>query len=245
MAVRPDDRETRNRLLMAGARLFAERGFKQVTVRDICREARANVAAVNYHFGDKLGLYRHVLGIAVDTMRATLAAARAGRENAGAEDRIRAYVQVFLERTVGSGRHSWIHRLITREVVDPTPALDVIVQQAIRPRIVYLRALVAELLSCRVDDDRVIRCAHSIHAQCVSVIPSPVAARLYPDLDMTPASAAALAEHITAFSVAGVAAVRAAPGKRKRSRPRESKRHPARDAGRRARAARPRGSRQL
>ena len=50
------DRETRDRLLKASTRLFADRGFKHVTVREICRAARANVAAVNYHFGDKLGL---------------------------------------------------------------------------------------------------------------------------------------------------------------------------------------------
>ena len=40
------DTETRDRLLQAGARLFADRGFRKVTVRDICRVARANVAAV-------------------------------------------------------------------------------------------------------------------------------------------------------------------------------------------------------
>ena len=65
------DRETRERLLAAGQRLFADRGFKKVTVREICREAGANVAAVNYHFGDKLGLYREVLQQAIDAMRAT------------------------------------------------------------------------------------------------------------------------------------------------------------------------------
>jgi len=58
------DLETRDRVLKAAERLFAERGFKKVTVRDICRAARANVAAVNYHFGDKQGLYREVLQIA-------------------------------------------------------------------------------------------------------------------------------------------------------------------------------------
>ena len=63
------DTETRDRLLKAAERLFADRGFKKVTVRDICRAARANVAAVNYHFGDKLGLYREVLQSAIDGMR--------------------------------------------------------------------------------------------------------------------------------------------------------------------------------
>ena len=53
----PDPR-TRARLLKAAEQLFAERGFRKVTVREICHAAKANVAAVNYHFGDKLGLYR-------------------------------------------------------------------------------------------------------------------------------------------------------------------------------------------
>jgi AcrR family transcriptional regulator len=52
---------TRERLLTAAAALFAEHGFRRVTVRDICEEASANVAAVNYHFGDKQGLYREVV----------------------------------------------------------------------------------------------------------------------------------------------------------------------------------------
>ena len=63
------DLETRERLLKAAERLIAERGYKKVTVRDICRAARANVAAVNYHFGDKEGLYRELLQIAIDVVR--------------------------------------------------------------------------------------------------------------------------------------------------------------------------------
>jgi AcrR family transcriptional regulator len=206
------DRETRNRLLHAAARLFADRGFTQVTVRDICREADANVAAVNYHFNDKLGLYREVLRTAVQSMRAALQLARSAGGEAGAEERIRAYIHGFLKRVAASGRDAWIHRLISRELADPTPALDMIVQQAIRPRISYLRELVAELLSCPPDDDRVIRCAQSIHMQCVSIIPNPVTARLYPGFKVTPAAVAALAEHIARFSIAGVHAMRGTGG---------------------------------
>ena len=46
-----DDQATRKRILDHAAALFAERGFEKVTIREICRGAGANVAAVNYHFG--------------------------------------------------------------------------------------------------------------------------------------------------------------------------------------------------
>jgi AcrR family transcriptional regulator len=52
---------TEKRLLEATGAIFAEHGYRSATVRQICEKARANIAAVNYHFGDKEGLYRAVL----------------------------------------------------------------------------------------------------------------------------------------------------------------------------------------
>jgi AcrR family transcriptional regulator len=48
---------TRDKLLDVAGRIFADRGYRAATIREICVAAGANVAAVNYHFGDKLGLY--------------------------------------------------------------------------------------------------------------------------------------------------------------------------------------------
>ena len=59
---------TRDRLLSAACRIFAENGFRNTTIADICEAADANIAAVNYHFGDKESLYdavwRHAAAIA-------------------------------------------------------------------------------------------------------------------------------------------------------------------------------------
>lgn len=52
---------TRERILKAAQRLFAERGYQDTTVRAVVVRARVNQAAINYHFGGKDGLYREVL----------------------------------------------------------------------------------------------------------------------------------------------------------------------------------------
>jgi TetR/AcrR family transcriptional regulator, regulator of cefoperazone and chloramphenicol sensitivity len=205
--LRQRDRETRERLLKAAAQLFADRGFKKVTVRDICRVARANVAAVNYHFGDKTGLYREVLQQAIETIRSTNEAARAAGEGLPADERLRQYIKVSLCRVMSSGNISWISRLVHRELSDPTPSLDALVDQALRPRVDDLSGMVAEILGCDVDDARVGQCVASIHAQWLLFVPNPIASRVRAKLQLRSDDAATLAEHITTFSLAGIRAL--------------------------------------
>ena len=201
------DRETRERLLKAAAQLFADRGFKKVTVRDICRAARANVAAVNYHFSDKSGLYREVLQLAIETMRATNDAAREAGDGLPADDRLREYIKISMCRAMSSGNATWISRLIHREMTDPTPTFDVIVEQAFRPRMDDLTAMVAEILGCVPEDPRVSQCVASIHAQWMLFVPNPVASRFRAKLQLKTDDAGKLAEHISKFSLAGIHAL--------------------------------------
>jgi AcrR family transcriptional regulator len=201
------DLETRERLLRTAARMFADRGFKRVTVRDICRSARANVAAVNYHFGNKLGLYREVLQVAIDALRSTTDAAREAAEGCAADEKLRRFVHVYLRRLLAAGRDDWIHRIINREIADPTPALDALVDQGMRPRIEYLSAVVAELVGCPPRDPRVMRCVLSIHSQSVAYLPNPLAARLGLKSNLTPSEIDEVAQHIVRFSLAGIRAV--------------------------------------
>ena len=61
MAKNNNEYSTRERLLDAAGRLFAEKGFDATGIREICEKADANVASVNYHFGDKEKLYEAVV----------------------------------------------------------------------------------------------------------------------------------------------------------------------------------------
>ena len=202
----PRDTETRDRLLKAAERLFADRGFKKVTVRDICRAARANVAAVNYHFGDKLGLYREVTQSAIDGIRGTNDAAREAGAGQPPEEQLRRYISIFVDRVLTPGNDA-IHRLINREMNDPTPALDALVEQGVRPRVEYLSGLIAAIIGCAPTEQRVLRCVASIQSQTMSYLPNPIAARLGLANQSTAANLDEIAQHIADFSLAGVHAV--------------------------------------
>jgi len=206
--VRTDDGETRARVLAAAERLFAARGFAKVTVREICRDARANVAAVNYHFGDKQGLYDEVVRSAIRTMQSTTDAIVRAGAGRGPAEQLALYVSIFLER-VAAARDGWIHQLMARELSDPTPALDLVLAEVVEPRMAYLRRIVSALAGAPVRDVRVEQCAASIQAQCLAPLTHRVAA---PGADLDGPRLEAWAHHITTFSLAGIGAVAASAG---------------------------------
>jgi AcrR family transcriptional regulator len=213
-----EDKETRDRLLKAAERLFSERGFKRVTVREICKAARANVAAVNYHFGSKLGLYREVLQSATEVIRTTTDVARKAGQDQAPEEQLRRFIGIFLHRLL-SPENDTVHQLFHREINDPTPALDTIVDQGIRPRIRYLSEIIAGMIGCDPDDEAVLRIVASIQAQAVAYLPNPIAERLGFPFQPTRARIEQAAEHIATFSIAGVYAVGkaiGAPGRQRR-----------------------------
>jgi TetR/AcrR family transcriptional regulator, regulator of cefoperazone and chloramphenicol sensitivity len=202
---------TRERVLAAAIDLFAEHGFEGVTVREICQRASANIAAVNYHFRDKLGLYLAVLGTAIDHMRDVSDLTKRVAANASAEDRFRHYVRTYLQAlTRSDGPASWIHRLMRHETTNPTPAAPMIFDLAIRPRLEYLSDVVAELIGCPASDPRVTRCVISTQAQCLIYRPDPFHAAVAAKWPVIPGPMDAITDHIIDFSLAGIRAVRKA-----------------------------------
>src|SRR5229473_4084962 len=86
---------TRDKLIEAAGHVFAERGYRAATIREICRRAGANIAAVNYTFGDKMGLYTEVLRHSVRSAR-TAALAAALDASHTPEDMIRGVIRARL-----------------------------------------------------------------------------------------------------------------------------------------------------
>jgi len=220
--------ETEIRLLDAAGEVFADRGFREATVREICAKAGANIAAVNYHFGDKERLYHAVIAHA-----GTLAIAKyppSGKvpSHAPVEERLHAYIAMFLERLLdeSGGRPAWHGRLMAREMIEPTGALDEIVKRFIEPQHLRLREMLQELAT-RAGHPLCAQslrwCACSVVGQCLFYKHCrPVVERLMPEQDFGPGERSAIAAHITRFCIAGVMAAAQSPSvPRSRARAKE------------------------
>ena len=209
------DVETRQRLLNVAAELFADKGFNNVTVREICQLAGTNVAAVNYYFRDKLGLYKEVVLMAADAMHRMKLDVISAAEPQAPEERLRTYIRLTLHHLLDPREESWMEKLIARETTDPTPALDLIIEKGIRPTSERSGRMIADLLGTQLNDWRVWQCFLSVQGQLLFYKTSmPVSMRMAPPgFKYTPEIIDALAEHIFQFSLAGIRAIAARPAK--------------------------------
>ncbi|MBO0720786.1 MAG: CerR family C-terminal domain-containing protein [Blastocatellia bacterium] len=221
-AARPDTlTSTRAKLIEAAGEVFAEVGYEAATVREICARAGANVAAVNYYFGDKLGLYTEVLRSlsAVDAVRKAL------NSEGSPEEILRRAIKGMLENLCREDQQALRFRLIMHELGKPTPALSRVIDETIRPLFSRLRELVGAILNLPPDHPKTRFCTLSIVGQIIHYKHGrPILARLWPELKMTPEQVEQIANHIAEFSLAylhsagsasdGMAATRGAKGRR-------------------------------
>jgi AcrR family transcriptional regulator len=194
---------TRQKIMDAAGEIFANQGFQAATVREICARAGANVAAVNYHFGDKAGLYVEVLRMSTCAVQEL--DARAMVANLAPEAALRAMIFGMCRRMLAGERPSWAFRLMAHEMARPTPALETVIAEVITPSYQRMRGILGAMLYLPPEHDTTRMCAHSIIAQIIHYVSSrPVISKVWPELQMTPEQVNMLAEHIASFSICSV-----------------------------------------
>lgn len=204
--------ETRNRLIAAATEVFLADGLRAARVQEIARRAGARLSAINYHFGGKDGLYeavlRHHAALAVQQM--PLASPEPDQPPRARFDfAIRALVGRMLDVSADSR----IGPLMLREMVSPTPALDLLIQQFTRPQAEQLRAIVDAVLGDGVPRIARARALLSIFGQCaVYITGRPLITRLFPEALTEPPPLDAIARHVADFSWAGLMALRQESG---------------------------------
>ena len=121
--------QTRSAILAAAERLYADRGFGDVTLRDIVAEANVNLAAVNYHFGSKDELIAELfvtrsLQLNRERLRELRAAEELGGGVADIADILRALVGPTLRGCLGPDtQHSTAARFMIRVNIESVPAI--------------------------------------------------------------------------------------------------------------------------
>jgi AcrR family transcriptional regulator len=197
--------DTRTRLIEAAGEVFAELGFKQATVRDICAKAGANIAAVNYHFRDKETLYAETIAHAHRYSLEHYPMDGGLPLSAPAERRLEAFVRSFLAKILDPNRPTWHGLMMSREMQEPTLSLDTIVETGVRPNFHYLCGLVRELgphlNSVEVEGSAASVIGQVLHYfHCRRII-----ARLYRErTDGFPYDLDMLTDHVSRFSLAAI-----------------------------------------
>lgn len=203
--------DTRQRLIDAAGAIFSEKGYEAASVRDICQQASANIAAVNYHFGDKKSLYvaavRHAQSCADSENPEVVWPA----EMPPAE-RLREFIRTMLERKLDTSKPHWHLGIMLREMAHPTEACAAVVEDYVRPMANGLREILRDLLGQDFPEDQGNLIGFSIVGQVLFYyIHQPIIRLLIGNEAYDKLTVQTLADQITNFSLAGMG-VGPAPG---------------------------------
>ena len=128
---RKPQNQTRDQLLEAACLVFADKGYRDATIADICQRAGANIAAVNYHFRDKKTLYAEAWRVGFH--RSLKAHPVDGGVPAGAqaEQRLRGRILSLIQRFADPASHEL--EMIHKEMANPTGLLAEVVEVPAHP----------------------------------------------------------------------------------------------------------------
>jgi TetR/AcrR family transcriptional regulator, regulator of cefoperazone and chloramphenicol sensitivity len=198
----PQKNETCRRLIAAASEEFAQHGFASARIRAIADSAHVNLAAVNYYFGSKEGLYRATLRHLSGQPSAGPVANRRGRSP---QARLHRRVYALLDQFVGSRGPSMLGRILAHEAIDPTSHIENVVAEAMRPELDRILAAVREIAGPAVPEAEVMQTSIGVLGQCLLYqFARPALQRLYPAFPEGAVPCRVLARHITDMTVAGI-----------------------------------------
>lgn len=207
---------TKERIIDIAGDIFGRDGFKAATIRKIAEAAEANIAAVNYHFRDKEGLYRAVLEDIFSKVFLKYPSVPLPEKEASPDERLYIFIHAMFCRFLGKegwGGFSGRGKLIAREFLDPTPAFEDIVETYIRPQKNILAKILSDLSQEKMTPEKLFSCAVSIMGQCVYyAFAGPIVRRLSENFIPAEENIEFLSDHVFQFSLGGIQRIINTPG---------------------------------
>jgi AcrR family transcriptional regulator len=197
---------TARKLLAAASEVFAEKGYRDATIAEICERAGANVAAVNYHFGDKESLYKEAWRHSFSESMKTHPPDGGVSDSAPPEERLRGQVAALLRRIADENNKEFL--FVQKELANPTGLLDKVIHKEIHSLRKKMESLVHELLGRCASDMQVRFCVMSIISQCINpMVATKGRKENIEDNDGRPPiveDIEAYLEHVVSFSLGGI-----------------------------------------
>lgn len=200
--------QTRHRLLSAASRIFAEKGFQDATIAEICEQAEANIASVHYHFHDKETLYLESWRFAFNRELNQYPPDGDLKSDTTPEQRLTLRIKSLVHRVADQNSYSFA--ILHKEMAHPTQLLSDILEKEINPQRIQMFALLREYLGNSANEQHIQYCHASIMGQCFQLLrlrhmQSIRPHRQHPS-DLS--NIEAFAEHVAQFSLAGIKAIR-------------------------------------
>ena len=203
---------TRERLLEAAGEIFAEQGLHGTKIRDITQRAGANIAAVNYHFKDKFHLYAVALRRAHESV---LVATEIPLTEKTPKGRVRQLLSAILTASLDPARPKWQTQLVGRELVEPTPALD-LMEAHVRPLTDRLREAVRDVRP-DLSEQQLMLAVSGLAARCIfHVYHAHLVRRMFPDVPQPDVET--LVAHVGDYSLAALQGLPSSPAPKRPGR---------------------------
>ena len=203
---------TKERILRAAAVIFGRKGFKNATIRMIAKAAQVNIAAINYYFQGKEGLYCAVLEDVFHTGFTRFPATLEIGADAKPEQRLQAFIKAMfyrLQSREGWGGMSEQGRLIARELLDPSPAFENVLDRYVKPHKDLLLNIISDIMQINPGPEKLMPCVISIIGQCIYyALGSSVIQKISVESTPTEDSLDRLADSVWLFSLGGIARIK-------------------------------------
>ncbi|MDY6904729.1 MAG: CerR family C-terminal domain-containing protein [Thermodesulfobacteriota bacterium] len=200
---------TRDRIIDCAGDIFGQKGFRETTIRAIAKAAGVNVAAVNYYFRDKEGLYAEVLeDIFSKGFQRFPSLVPETEQPPSPEERLHVFIKGTVYRLLspeGWGGQRGKGRLIAREMLEFTPAFSQVIQRYIRPHKDELVIILREIVGDRVNQEDILFSIVSILGQCIYyVYATSLIEQIAPEYAPLEAHIDRIVAHVFRFSLGGL-----------------------------------------
>ncbi|MGD9732615.1 MAG: CerR family C-terminal domain-containing protein [Desulfamplus sp.] len=222
---------TKERIIEVAGDIFGQEGFKAATIRKIAEAANANVASINYHFRDKEGLYAAVLEELFESGFRRFPSNIGIDDNSTPEERLKAFIRGMFLRLIKSDGWNSISsrgkgRLIAKEMMDPTPAFEWIIERYIKPNKAILLSILSDIAKeyaeqfaktksaenlqnnicdSNIEIDKLLPCAISVISQCIYYsFAAPVIQKIAKECMPIEDNIDRLTNHVWLFSLGGI-----------------------------------------